>query len=82
MGLDDEYEESLKFVKNLNWNVSSTPSKTFETCIRYLGGLLSAYDLRPNKILLQKALELVDTVLLPAFITPTGVPTSYYDVTA
>ena len=43
----------------------------FETVIRYLGGLLSAYALSGNKILLNKAEELGMT-LLPVFNTPTG----------
>ncbi|KAI9255854.1 glycoside hydrolase [Helicostylum pulchrum] len=81
MGLEEEYETSLKFVEKVNWSVSSTASKTFETCIRYLGGLMSAYDLRPNQMLLDKAIELVDFVLLPAFNTTHGVPTSFVDVT-
>lgn len=81
MELEDEYQQALSFIENLNWNFSSTPSKTFETCIRYLGGLLSAYDLRPNPIFLDKAISLVEKVLLPAFKTPTGVPSSYFDVT-
>ena len=43
----------------------------FETVIRYLGGLLSAYALSGNKILLNKAEEL-GMKLLPVFNTPTG----------
>lgn len=45
----------------------------FETIIRYLGGLLSAYHLTENPILLQKADELA-TTLLPAFNTSSGLP--------
>lgn len=80
MNLDAEYSESLQFVANVNWTSTETPSKTFETCIRYLGGLLSAYDLRPNPMLLTKALELVDQVLLPAFTTKNHIPASFVDV--
>lgn len=43
----------------------------FETVIRYLGGLLSAYALSGNRILLSKAEELGNK-LLPVFNTPTG----------
>lgn len=80
MGLDQEYQESLQFVANVNWTSTETPSKTFETCIRYLGGLLSAYDLRPDPMLLTKALELVDQVLLPAFTTENQVPAAFVNV--
>ncbi|GAN05194.1 seven-hairpin glycosidase [Mucor ambiguus] len=80
MGLDEEYQESLQFVANVNWTSTQTPSKTFETCIRYLGGLLSAYDLRPDPMLLTKALELVDQVLLPAFATKNQVPAAFVNV--
>ena len=40
----------------------------FETVIRYLGGLLSAYALSGEKLLLDKADELA-TLLEPAFTT-------------
>ena len=43
----------------------------FETVIRYLGGLLSAYALSGRHVLLVKANELGQK-LLPVFSTPTG----------
>lgn len=50
----------------------------FETIIRYLGGLLSAYALSPNDtILLQRAIELADK-LDPVFNSTSGLP--YYGV--
>lgn len=47
----------------------------FETTIRYLGGMLSAYDLCEGKhaILLEKATELGD-MLYAAFDTPNRMP--------
>ena len=45
----------------------------FETVIRYLGGLLSAYALSQDPILLSRADDL-GTVLLPVFLTPSGLP--------
>ena len=45
----------------------------FETTIRYLGGLLSAYALSEKPILLRKADELAE-VLLPVFNTTSGFP--------
>lgn len=45
----------------------------FETTIRYLGGLLSAYALSHDFTLLQAADEL-GTALLPSFNTSSGFP--------
>jgi mannosyl-oligosaccharide alpha-1,2-mannosidase len=45
----------------------------FETVIRYLGGLLSAYALSKDPILLARADDL-GTALLPVFRTPSGLP--------
>ncbi|KAM7218007.1 endoplasmic reticulum mannosyl-oligosaccharide 1,2-alpha-mannosidase [Rhypophila decipiens] len=50
-----------------------TSCNLFETTIRYLGGLLSAYDLSGEVALLQKAKELGD-MLLMAFDTPNRLP--------
>ena len=47
----------------------------FETVIRYLGGLLSGYDLSNNKILLKKAIQLADNLMF-AFNSPSGFPYS------
>ena len=48
-------------------------TSVFETTIRELGGLLSAYELDGDVIFLQKATQLADR-LLCAFNTPTGIP--------
>ena len=80
MGLEDEYQEALVHVKNVDWNSTKEPSKTFETNIRYLGGLLAAYDLRPDPVLLEKAVELAENVIMPAYDTPNGIPAAYVDV--
>ena len=45
----------------------------FETVIRYLGGLLSAYALSKDPILLSRADDL-GLALLPAFNTSSGLP--------
>ena len=45
----------------------------FETVIRYLGGLLSAYALSGEPILLARADEL-GRKLLPVFNSPSGLP--------
>lgn len=46
---------------------------TFETIIRYLGGMLSAYDLSSDPIMLARATELADW-LLPSLDTAWGFP--------
>ncbi|KAI7853781.1 glycoside hydrolase [Circinella umbellata] len=80
MGLEEEYQEALEHVKNVDWYSTTEPSKTFETNIRYLGGLLAAYDLRPDPVLLDKAVELAETVIMPAYDTANGMPAAYVDV--
>ncbi|KAI8987195.1 glycoside hydrolase [Pilobolus umbonatus] len=80
MDLDAEYEKALNHIKEIDWTISHEPSKTFETNIRYLGGLLSAYDLKQDSILLDKALELAQSVIMPSFDTPNGMPSAYVNV--
>ncbi|CAO0795013.1 unnamed protein product [Mucor circinelloides] len=77
MDLDQEFEQVLPLVNQLNVHVNESLS-VFETTIRYIGGLLSAYELSNHSdrdILLKKAEELA-IALLPAFNTPSGIP--YY----
>ncbi|RXW23064.1 hypothetical protein EST38_g2818 [Candolleomyces aberdarensis] len=74
MGLQDEYERALKVVKAANFNVSRFAGghvPYFETVIRYLGGLLSAYALSNDTTLLQRAENLADAID-PVFETPSG----------
>ncbi|GAA6046607.1 hypothetical protein JCM3770_006236 [Rhodotorula araucariae] len=49
----------------------------FETTIRYLGGLLAAYDLSSDPLMLERAAELGDW-LLPALATEHGLPLARY----
>ncbi|KAM0306222.1 hypothetical protein HYE67_002230 [Fusarium culmorum] len=85
----DIVETILDFIPTINFTKTNTPKPSsvslFETNIRYLGGLLSAYDLlkgpfRHLKIdekkvdtLLTQATTLADTLKF-AFDTPTGIP--------
>ncbi|KAJ7173562.1 glycoside hydrolase [Mycena filopes] len=74
MGLHDLFEEGLDVVTDTTFYVSpENYVPFFETIIRYLGGLLSAYALSGEPILLKKADEL-GASLLPAFKTPSGLP--------
>lgn len=81
MDLEPEYNRALDHVANVTWTVSKDLSKTFETNIRYLGGLLSAYDLKPNRMLLQQAVTLTEQVIMPSFYTHNQMPSQYVNVT-
>lgn len=59
--------------------VLRTDVSVFETNIRVVGGLLSAYDLSGDEALLRIA-EAVASRLEPAFKTPTGVPLSFVNL--
>jgi mannosyl-oligosaccharide alpha-1,2-mannosidase len=73
MGLRDEFWEARDWVRDhLSFSHTGTVS-VFETTIRELGGLLSAYDLSGDKVFLSKAKDLGER-LLGAFDTPSGVP--------
>jgi len=73
MGLHKEFAEAREWVATkLSFNKHRGVS-VFETTIRALGGLLSAYDLSGDRVFLEKAKDLGDR-LMPAFNTPTGIP--------
>ncbi|GJJ12008.1 hypothetical protein Clacol_006246 [Clathrus columnatus] len=74
LGLKDLFHQSLTNVEKIDFAMRpSEYAPFFETVIRYLGGLLSAYALSNEPILLQRAEELGNK-LLPAFDTPSGMP--------
>lgn len=75
MDLKDEFNKAKQWVKTdlkyeQNFDVS-----TFETTIRMLGGLLSAFALSDEDIFLERAAELANN-MLGAFDTVTGLPHS------
>eukprot|EP01137_Pigoraptor_chileana_P020736 Opistho-2@83502 len=73
MGLSSELEEAQELLATIRFCESDAPMSFFETTIRHLGGLLSAYELSREHFYLEKAIELADC-LLPAFNTKTGIP--------
>lgn len=80
MGLQEDFEEAARAVDMIDF--TTTPRSdipVFETTIRYLGGLLAAYDVSGGKYqnLLDKAVELAE-VLMGAFDTPNRMPVLYY----
>lgn len=80
MGLQEEFEEAARAVEQIDFTTSPRSDiPLFETTIRYLGGLLAAYDVSGGKYknLLDKAVELGD-ILLGAFDTPNRMPILYY----
>ncbi|CAO3586854.1 unnamed protein product [Absidia cylindrospora] len=77
MGLTDEFNEARDFVAAIDWSSTTDNVQVFETCIRYVGALLSAYDLSHDYMFVTKTKDLVDR-LLPAFTeSPTGIPYQY-----
>lgn len=80
LDLKDEFEEALEAVKEIDFTTSMRNDiPLFETVIRYLGGLIAAYDISDgaHRILLDKAVELAD-ILMGAFDTPNRMPMTYY----
>ena len=80
MGLKTEFEEATKAVASIDFTRSiRNDIPLFETVIRYLGGLIAAYDLGGSKyrILLDKAVELAE-ILIGAFDTPNRMPMTFY----
>lgn len=72
MEMFDEFKEATLWIKHNQTFDKLTWISVFETTIRGLGGLLSAYELSNNEIFLIKATEL-GLKLINAFDTPTGI---------
>ncbi|GFP57363.1 endoplasmic reticulum mannosyl-oligosaccharide 1,2-alpha-mannosidase [Trichoderma asperellum] len=77
MGLREEFDEAVAAVADIDFG-SSTSNRIniFETNIRYLGGLLAAYDLSGRELLLKKAVELGD-LIYGGFNTENGMPVDF-----
>ncbi|CAG8029692.1 unnamed protein product [Penicillium salamii] len=80
MELRDEFSEAVDAIKNIDFKTSLREDiPVFETTIRYIGGLLGAYDISGHRysVLLEKAEELAE-ILIGAFDTPNRMPQLYY----
>ena len=80
MGMEEEFQEATLAIGEIDFTTSvRNDIPLFETTIRYLGGLVAAYDLSGSKykILLDKAVELAN-ILMGAFDTPNRMPITYY----
>ncbi|KAK0730948.1 glycoside hydrolase family 47 protein [Lasiosphaeris hirsuta] len=74
MDLRGDFYLAASVAARLDWaNTTDTSVNLFETTIRHLGGLLSAYDLSKEPALLEKAKELGNMLYL-AFDTPNSLP--------
>uniref|UniRef100_A0A915LEK1 alpha-1,2-Mannosidase n=1 Tax=Meloidogyne javanica TaxID=6303 RepID=A0A915LEK1_MELJA len=81
MGLEKEFEKAKQWIdSSFDILTASSDLSVFETNIRYVGGLLSAYALTKEKLFLSKAIQIAD-LLLPAFDTSsTGIPLALINV--
>ncbi|KAG0202611.1 mannosyl-oligosaccharide alpha-1,2-mannosidase [Mortierella sp. NVP41] len=74
MGLKEEFEEAKAWVRDELTFDQEGEVNLFETTIRVLGGLLSAYDQSgQDQVFLTKAVDLADR-LMGAFKTMSGIP--------
>merc|ERR1712137_181670 len=73
MGFKDDFWEARDWVRDHLSFERNRDVSFFETVIRELGGLLSAYELSKDPVFLEKAEDLA-TRLLPAFDTSSPVP--------
>ncbi|KAJ6623543.1 glycoside hydrolase family 47 protein [Mycena sp. CBHHK59/15] len=82
MGLDEYFAEAVNFSAAIDFNKSQTSDtvSVFETTIRYLGGLLSSYELSDKMfpVLLAKAKELGDK-LAYAWVGNNDMPFGFLD---
>ncbi|KAI4106245.1 MAG: hypothetical protein L6R37_002227 [Teloschistes peruensis] len=80
LGMKEEFAEAARAIGKIDFTTSiRNDLPLFEVTIRYLGGLVSAYDLSGAKyrVLLDKAVELAE-ILMGAFDTPNRMPMTYY----
>lgn len=78
MDLKEDFAEAVAAIARINWNhADSSECSLFETTIRYLGGLLGAYDLSGEPVLLDKAAQL-GHMLYAALDTPHHMPVNHF----
>ena len=79
MGLKKEFSQAVRVVSHLDWSATQHKScEIMRTTTKMLGGLLSAYDLSKESVLLVKAQELGNMLYL-GFDTPTHMPPFWLD---
>ena len=77
MGLDDEFADALQWIETKFDPDMDFSMSVFESTIRMVGGLISAYELsgEKHKVLLNNAIKVADRIL-HAYNTSTGIPHS------
>lgn len=84
MGLKDEFDDAYRGLNDIDFTTCARNDiPVFETTIRYLGGLIAAYDVTGGHkgdypLLLEKAVELAE-ILMGVFDTPNRMPVLYYN---
>ncbi|KAF9218503.1 seven-hairpin glycosidase [Gyrodon lividus] len=73
MGLHDQFYDAMPTIARISFLTQHKYAPFFETVIRVLGGLLSAYALSGEPVLLTRADDL-GKALLPVFKTHSGLP--------
>ncbi|OAL46285.1 seven-hairpin glycosidase [Pyrenochaeta sp. DS3sAY3a] len=82
MGFEEEFSSAVADIEQIDFGYTDLERiNVFETNIRHLGGLLSAYELSGDKRLLAKAAE-VGEMLYHAFDTPNHMPITRWDFRA
>lgn len=78
MGLKEDFYLAVKEVAVIDWakTKDNKDINLFEVTIRYLGGLIAAYDLSQEPVLRAKAVELGDA-LYATFDTPNRLPSHW-----
>lgn len=80
MGLEKEFKQAKGLVLDeFKLENYKNQINVFETTIRTLGGLLSAYELDGDYRFIEQAVKVAD-ILLPAFDTPNGIPMNFVEV--
>lgn len=84
MGMKKEFDEAYRGLNDIDFTTCTRNDiPVFETTIRYLGGLIAAYDVTGGHkgdypLLLKKAVELAE-ILMGVFDTPNRMPVLYYN---
>lgn len=81
-GMNVQFDEAVAAVARIDFTTPQQETlNVFETTIRYLGGLLAAYDLSGREVLLTKAAELGE-MLYASFDTESRIPVSRWNWTS
>ncbi|KAJ9057578.1 hypothetical protein DSO57_1021267 [Entomophthora muscae] len=81
MDLKEEFRDAVAVIAQIDFSKGTIATSFFEVTIRNLGGLIAAYDLSGERVLLQKAKELADVLMLD-FDSPSGFPYTNFDFRA